>query len=205
MALDPITVQILKNKIASLVDEMHYHFYRSGYSTIIRESRDFSCVILDKYGRLIVPPPMFFHAPFYKHFVDRTIEIHGAHGLADGDGIVSNHPYEAGVPHVSDMAFIAPIFAGGVFVGSSGSCAHKADIGGTNPGSTSARHPSGTTMVASNCSAMAGPSNRLPAGRSGREKMAVSNGASEANQTWRVPFDAASGAAVSVILRAMAG
>ena len=138
MRLDPITVQILKNKVASLVDEMHYHFYRSGYSTIIRESRDFSCVILDKSGRLIVPPPMFFHAPFYKHFVDRTIEIYGEDGLKDGDVVVSNHPYEAGVPHVSDMAFIAPIFAGGVLVGFSGSCAHKADIGGMNPGSTSA-------------------------------------------------------------------
>ena len=138
MALDPITVQILKNKVASLVDEMHYHFYRSGYSTIIRESRDFSCVILDKGGRLIVPPPMFFHAPFYKHFVDRTVELYGEDGLKDGDVVVSNHPYEAGVPHVSDMAFIAPIFFDGVLVGFSGSCAHKADIGGTNPGSTSA-------------------------------------------------------------------
>jgi len=138
MALDPITVQILKNKVASLVDEMHYHFYRSGYSTIIRESRDFSCVILDKGGRLIVPPPMFFHAPFYKHFVDRTLELYGEDGLEDGDVIVSNHPYEAGVPHVSDMAFVAPIFADGQLVGFSGSCAHKADIGGMNPGSTSA-------------------------------------------------------------------
>ena len=64
MALDPITVQILKNKVASLVDEMHYHFYRSGYSTIIRESRDFSCVILDLTGRLIVPPPKFVRPPF---------------------------------------------------------------------------------------------------------------------------------------------
>jgi N-methylhydantoinase B len=52
--MDAITVQILRNKIASLTDEMHYHFYRSGYSTIIRESRDFSCVILDRDGRLIV-------------------------------------------------------------------------------------------------------------------------------------------------------
>lgn len=138
MALDPVTVQILKNKVASLVDEMHYHFYRSGYSTIIRESRDFSCVILDRGGRLIVPPPMFFHAPFYKHFVDRTLELYGEDGLRDGDVIVSNHPYEAGVPHVSDMAFIAPVFADGRLVGFSGSCAHKADIGGMNPGSTSA-------------------------------------------------------------------
>ena len=135
---DPITVQILRNKIAGLTDEMHYHFYRSGYSTIIRESRDFSCVVLDRSGGLIVAPPMFFHAPVYKHLVGRIIELHGADGVRDGDVFVCNHPYEGGLPHVSDMAFVAPIFADGALVGFSGSIAHKSDIGGTNPGSTSA-------------------------------------------------------------------
>ncbi len=42
------------------------------------------------------------------------------------------------MPHVSDMGFLAPIFAQGQLIGFSGSIAHKADIGGTNPGSTSA-------------------------------------------------------------------
>ena len=139
MNMDPITTQILRYKIASLVDEMHYHFYRSGYSTIIRESRDFSCVILDHDGRLIVAPPMFFHAPVYRHLVERILKTHGAAGAIDeGDVFVSNHPYDGGLPHVSDMAFIAPVFAGGRIVGFSGSIAHKADVGGAVPGSTSA-------------------------------------------------------------------
>jgi N-methylhydantoinase B len=136
--MDPILIQILRNKIASLVEEMHYHFYRSGYSTIIRESRDFSCVILDKDGRLIVAPPMFFHAPVYRHLVGRILALYGNDGIRDGDVFVSNHPYEAGMPHVSDMAFIAPVFADGALVAFSGSIAHKADVGGTVPGSTSA-------------------------------------------------------------------
>ena len=140
--VDPITVQVLRGKVASLVEEMHYHFYRSGYSTIIRESRDFSCVILDRDGGLITAPPMFFHAPVYKHLVGRILEIYGADRLAAGDVFVCNHPYEGGLPHVSDMAFVAPIFAstslGATLIGFSGSIAHKADIGGTNPGSTSA-------------------------------------------------------------------
>ncbi len=136
--MDAITIQILRNKIASLVDEMHYHFYRSGYSTIIRESRDFSCVIVDATGRLIVSPPMFFHAPVYRHLVGRILEIYGADGIVPGDVFVSNHPYEGGLPHVSDMAFVAPVFANGKIVAFSGSIAHKADIGGTVPGSTSA-------------------------------------------------------------------
>ncbi len=135
--MDAITIQILRNKIASLVDEMHYHFYRSGYSTIIRESRDFSCVILDRAGRLIVSPPMFFHAPVYRHLVGRVLELYG-NNIREGDVFVSNHPYEGGLPHVSDMAFVAPVFVNGEIVAFSGSIAHKADVGGTVPGSTSA-------------------------------------------------------------------
>jgi N-methylhydantoinase B len=134
---DPVTIQILRNKVASLVDEMHYHFYRSGYSTIIRESRDFSCVILDRDGRLIVAPPMFFHAPVYRHLVGRIRELY-AGAMAPGDVFVSNHPYEGGLPHVSDMAFVAPVFSGGEVVAFSGTIAHKADVGGTVAGSTSA-------------------------------------------------------------------
>src|SRR2546421_11475334 len=117
---------------------MHYHFYRSGYSTIIRESRDSSCVILDRTGRLIVAPPMFFHAPVYRHLVGRIIELYGEHGLInEGDVFVSNHPYEGGLPHVSDMAFAAPVFADGAIVAFAGSIAHKADVGGAGAGSTS--------------------------------------------------------------------
>jgi N-methylhydantoinase B len=138
--MDAITVQILRNKVASLVDEMHYHFYRSGYSTIIRESRDFSCVILDRDGRLIVAPPMFFHAPVYRHLVGRILKVYGgeARAIRDGDVFVSNHPYEGGLPHVSDMAFVAPVFANGEIVAFAGSIAHKADVGGAVAGSTSA-------------------------------------------------------------------
>jgi N-methylhydantoinase B len=135
--VDAITTQVVRNRIASLMQEMHYHFYRSGYSTIIRESRDFSCVILDHQGGLIVAPPMFFHAPVYRHLVGKILE-HYRDNIGDGDMFVCNHPYEGGLPHVSDMAFVAPIMSGSTLVGFTGSIAHKADIGGTMPGSTSA-------------------------------------------------------------------
>ena len=135
--VDAVTTQIVRNRISSLMQEMHYHFYRSGYSTIIRESRDFSCVILDRHGGLIVAPPMFFHAPVYRHLVTKILSIHG-NDIADGDMFVCNHPYDGGLPHVSDMAFVAPIISDDTLVGFAGSIAHKADVGGANPGSTSA-------------------------------------------------------------------
>lgn len=140
--MDPITIQIVRNKIASLIEEMHYHFYRSGYSSIIRESRDFSCVILDRTGRLVVAPNTFLHGAVYRHLIGNIFEVYGqgsgTDGICDGDVFVCNHPYLGGLPHASDMAFVAPIFAEGVIVGFSGTIAHKADVGGTVPGSTSA-------------------------------------------------------------------
>src|SRR5215467_13622552 len=45
-------------------------------------------------------------------------------GIRDGDVFVSNHPYEGGLPHVSDMAFVAPVFAGEKIVAFAGSIAH---------------------------------------------------------------------------------
>jgi N-methylhydantoinase B len=96
-------------------------------------------VILDRDGRLIVAPPMFFHAPVYRHLVGRILDLYRAPGaMREGDVFVSNHPYEGGLPHVSDMAFVAPVFANGEIVAFAGSIAHKADVGGTVPGSTSA-------------------------------------------------------------------
>src|SRR6266702_8303668 len=61
-----------------------------------------------------------------------------SNAIGEGDVFVSNHPYEGGLPHVSDMAFVAPVFADGRIVAFSGSIAHKADVGGAVPGSTSA-------------------------------------------------------------------
>jgi N-methylhydantoinase B len=134
-AVDNVTVQLLRNRIASLMEEMHHHFFRSGYSTIVRESRDFSCVITDRRGRIPVAPPMILHAPVYFHLVGRILQLYDG-ALEDGDVILCNHPYEGNLPHASDFAVVAPIFHEGELVAFGGSIAHKADIGGVVPGST---------------------------------------------------------------------
>ena len=127
----------MRSRVASLMEEMHHRFYRSGYSTIVRESRDFSCVVLDPAGRLLVAPPMFLHGPVYHHLAARILALYGAAGLKDGDVILCNHPYEGQLPHAPDMAVVAPIRFAGRLVGFAGSIAHKADIGGAVPGSLS--------------------------------------------------------------------
>jgi len=136
MTVDPITVELLRNRIASTMEEMDYHFFRSGYSTIVRESRDLSCVVVDAQGRILVAPWLFLHGAVYYYCVQRILEIYGEDDLAEGDVFVTNHPYEGMMPHASDMGFIAPIFHDGKLVAFAGTIAHKADVGGTVPGST---------------------------------------------------------------------
>ena len=134
--IDPITVQVIKNRISSLMEEMDYRFYRSGYSTIVRESRDFSCVVTDRQGKLAIAPPMFFHSPVYFHLIQRIISLYSDKELNEGDTFICNHPYEGNLPHLPDMALITPVFHDGVLVAFTASIAHKADMGGTVPGST---------------------------------------------------------------------
>ena len=136
MAVNPITVELLRNRIASIMEEMDYHFFRSGYSTIVRESRDFSCVVVDAQGRILVAPWLFVHGAVYYYCIQRIIELYSEDGLTEGDVFVTNHPYEGMMPHASDMGFFAPIFCEGKLVAFAGTIAHKADVGGTVPGST---------------------------------------------------------------------
>jgi N-methylhydantoinase B len=136
MTVDPITVELLRNRIASTMEEMDYHFFRSGYSTIVRESRDFSCVVVDAQGRILVAPWLFLHGAVYYYCIQRIYEIYGKDDLAEGDVFVTNHPYEGMMPHASDMGFIAPIYYDEKLIAFAGTIAHKADIGGTVPGST---------------------------------------------------------------------
>ena len=136
MSVDPVTVELLRNRVASVMREMDHRFFRSGYSTIVRESRDFSCIVVDAEGRLVVAPWMFFHGPVYFHLVQRIRAIYGAETLREGDVFVTNHPYEGNMPHASDMGFAAPIVHDGRLVGFAATIAHKADVGGTVPGST---------------------------------------------------------------------
>ena len=119
MKADPVTVQILRNRVGGLMEEMAHHFFRSGYSTIVRESRDFSCVIVDAKGRLIASPPMFYHATAYYYLAQKIIALYGGSGFADGDMFVANHPlrslHAARARHGADGADPVRRRAGGIF------------------------------------------------------------------------------------------
>jgi len=112
---------------------MQESIFRTGYSTIIRESQDASCMILDAGGDVagehVVLPLHATCLPAVARNVKAAYD-----DIASGDIFVTNHPYLGGVPHSMDMAVVAPVFFGAVLVGFCASIAHKSDLGGPIPG-----------------------------------------------------------------------
>jgi N-methylhydantoinase B len=131
--LDAVTYQVLQSRLSGIVQEMQENIFRTGYSTIIRESQDASCMILDAAGDVIgehVVLPL--HVTCLPEIVRAVIARFD--DLAPGDAYITNHPYLGGVPHSMDMAVVAPVFVGDRLVAFCGSIAHKSDLGGVVAG-----------------------------------------------------------------------
>ena len=134
--VDVITQEVIQARLDGIVREMEVAVLRTGFSTIIRESHDFSCGILDRQGRVIgqysgLPP----HLGAYPDCVKGVLQFYDMDEMEEGDCFLSNHPYYSGVPHPMDMVVVAPAFYDGEVVAFFASMGHKSDIGGVSPGS----------------------------------------------------------------------
>jgi N-methylhydantoinase B len=136
--VDAITIEVISQSLAGIVQEMQNSLFCTGYSTIIRESRDASCAIMDAAGRVLAQFTVLpLHLGAFPACVQGLLQFYSLDELCDGDAFVVNHPYFGGSPHAPDMAVISPIVVDGQLFGFSGSIAHKSDIGGLVPGSNS--------------------------------------------------------------------
>jgi N-methylhydantoinase B len=134
--LDPITFQVIQSRLSGIVSEMQDSIFRTGYSTIIRESQDASCMLLDAVGNVVgehVVLPL--HVSALPEVV-RAVRAAFEGDIAPGDAFITNHPYLAGVTHSMDMAVVTPVFHAGALVAFCGSIAHKSDLGGVVPGTS---------------------------------------------------------------------
>src|SRR5437588_4201444 len=136
MPIDSIELEVVKASLSGMVQEMQNSLFRTGFSTIIRESQDASCALMNARGEVVaqhVVLPLHIGA-----FGASTAAVIAAFDdIAEGDAFLINHPYEGGSPHAPDVAVITPAFATGALFGFCGSVAHQSDIGGPVPGSCS--------------------------------------------------------------------
>ncbi|WP_436644233.1 hydantoinase B/oxoprolinase family protein [Microbaculum sp. FT89] len=137
MAIDPITLAILKGRLEQIADEMDATLFRSAFNPIIAEAHDASHGIYDAAnGDTLVQGksglPIFVGVMAFA--VKAVIEKAAAQGgPRDGDVWIFNDPY-AGGTHLSDFRLVRPLFANGEVFCYLASVGHWHDVGGNVPG-----------------------------------------------------------------------
>ncbi len=130
-SFDPITLELLWRRLISLVDEAAAALVRTSFSTLVRESYDFSCIVTDDRGQSLVQAtesiPSFIGTlpATVKHF----LRLFPPETLAPGDVLITNNLW-LGTGHLPDITVAKPIFRHGRLVAFSASTAHAPDIGG---------------------------------------------------------------------------
>ena len=136
-AVDAVDLEVVKASLLGIVQEMQNALFRTGFSTIIRESQDASCALMDHNGRVVAQHVVLpLHIGAFPACCAAVLKTFGG-TIAEGDAFLINHPYHGGSPHAPDIAVITPVFVDGALFGFCGSIAHKSDIGGPVPGSCS--------------------------------------------------------------------
>jgi N-methylhydantoinase B len=134
--LGAVDIEITKSSLDGIVQEMQNSLFRTGYSTIVRESQDASCAIMNPAGDVVAQHVVLpLHIGSFPACCRAILKAYD--DIEEGDGYIINHPYEGGSPHAPDMAVITPVFVDGELIAFCGSIAHKSDIGGPVPGSCS--------------------------------------------------------------------
>ena len=135
--IDPVQIEILKNALTSIADEMALTIFRTGHSTIIKDGADFSTALADPNGELLAQgltiPQHLGSMPDALEAVIR----HYSEGFHPGDMVIQNNPFDGGM-HLQDIFVFKPIFAPNDperVVAFACAVAHHTDVGGRVPGS----------------------------------------------------------------------
>jgi N-methylhydantoinase B len=134
------TMDVLREGFAAISDEMFVSLQRTSQSPIIYEVLDFGVGISDVNGELVSQGNGI--AGFLGPLGDAIKETIARHqDLRPGDVIVANDPYSGGGTHLSDVALVRPVFAGGTtteLIGFAAAKGHWTEVGGKDPGSWTA-------------------------------------------------------------------
>lgn len=134
--IDPFTLEIIKEGLVAIGDEMFVTMQRTSMSTIIYEVLDYATGLTDAQGRLITQGngvTLFLGTLDFG--VRSVLTKFGAENLKPGDIYITNDPYSGGGTHLSDVSIIAPIFHDGRLVAFAANKGHWTEVGGMAAGS----------------------------------------------------------------------
>lgn len=130
-ATHEIRMQVMWNRLISVVEEQALTLLRTAFSTSVREAGDLSAGVFDPQGRMLAqavtgtPGHVNTMAEAVLHFI---AEI-GRENMYPGDTYVTNDPWK-GTGHLHDISMVSPSFLGDELIGFFACTAHVVDVGG---------------------------------------------------------------------------
>lgn len=135
--IDATALELVKNSLSSITDEMAATLARTARSLIMRDSHDFSVALCNAEGELVTGGiGIAVHLGAIPNAMAVVIDRFRGQ-FAEGDVIITNDPYSGGM-HLPDIFVFKPIFIDGALFGFAATTAHMADIGGRIPGGNAA-------------------------------------------------------------------
>src|SRR4051812_41736321 len=129
-AFDPIRLEIAWSRLIATVEEAASTLRRTALSQVIRESFDYTCVILNPQGEVLAQSSRYTLPGFIKAASSVTQSFQQAFSdWAPGDVAITNDPWLA-AGHLHDVAICVPVFDDAKLIGFSLNIAHQTDMGG---------------------------------------------------------------------------
>ena len=129
--IDAVTVEVIRNGLLAITEEMKTNLMRTAYNLIIYEALDFTVGLFTVTGETIsigLGLPMFIRG--MAETVKAKIRHFGIENIHPGDILVTNDAYTTG-SHLNHFTFTQPIFQNGEIIAFSCCMAHWLDVGGT--------------------------------------------------------------------------
>jgi len=136
-ALSPFLIELVRNALDTIADELALIIMRTAYSSIVRDAMDYSTAVCDAAGATLaqgLTTPLHLGS-FYDAMTNLIASYAGR--IYEGDVFIFNDPYLAAGQHLPDVYVVRPVFVDGTLEAWSTTVAHQNDIGGMVPGSNS--------------------------------------------------------------------
>ncbi|MDA2978967.1 MAG: hydantoinase B/oxoprolinase family protein [Actinomycetota bacterium] len=134
MTVDPIVLEIVRNQLASVAEEMGIVLRNTSFSPNIKERVDCSAAVFTPEGEMLAQAEHIpVHLGSMPASVRAVLDLFGS-SPEPGTQYAVNDPF-AGGTHLNDLTLVRPVYVGNTLVAWVGNRAHHADVGGEAPGS----------------------------------------------------------------------
>ena len=129
--IEEIRMQVMWNRLISVVEEQAMTLLRTAFSTSVREAGDLSAGVYNAKGEMLAqavtgtPGHVNTMAEALQHFINEIPREE----MYPGDTYVTNDPWK-GTGHLHDITMVSPSFNGDELIGFFACTAHVVDVGG---------------------------------------------------------------------------